>query len=267
LSVDGDYVKTFGMEIVAGRNFSSDLNALLINETAVAAMGWGSPENAIGKKIKSPSGYPRGTVVGVVKDYHHHALRKEILPSVFDINEYVGGFFAIKIISENISEVISHMEKTWQQFFPGYSFSYFFLDEDFARQYQTELRLVKIFASFASLGILIACLGLFGLVAFTTAQRTKEIGLRKTLGATTLGIVVMLTGDFLKLIGAAFFIAIPIAYYAMNRWLSGFAYRISIGWDILLLSGVFTITIALITIVFHVVKATLSNPVDSLKYE
>jgi putative ABC transport system permease protein len=272
MAVDPDFVRTFELKIVAGRDLSSDFtsdekNALLVNETAVREMGWGTPDDAIGKKIDSPSGYPQGIVVGVIKDYHQHGLQEKIAPVVMDINPEVFGLFAIRLQTKNIAAATEAVQAAGRQFFGNYPLEYFFLDDDFARQYDKEVRLTKIFTTFATLAILIACLGLFGLVAFTTVQRTKEIGIRKVLGAPVSGIVIMLSKDFLKLVLIAFVLACPVAWYAMSRWLQDFAYRINLDWWVFALAGILASLIALFTVSFQSIKAALANPVKSLRNE
>jgi putative ABC transport system permease protein len=272
LAVDYDFVQTFGLELVAGRNLSADFtsdqsNALLINETAVWKMGWETPANAIGKKIDSPSGYPQGVVVGVVKDYHQHGLQERIAPVVMDLEPEFFELFAMRINPAEVSATLAHLESTWNAFFAGYPMEYSFLDEDFARQYTQEVRLTKIFTTFSSLAILIACLGLFGLVAFTTVQRTKEIGIRKVLGASVPHIAALLAKDFLKLVTLAFLLAAPLAWYFMNRWLEAFAYRISISFWIFGLAGSLALLIALLTVSWQSITAALVNPVKSLRNE
>jgi putative ABC transport system permease protein len=272
MAVDHDFVRTFDLKVVAGRDLSTDFtsdekNALLINETAVKQMGWETPENAIGKKIESPSGYPQGMVVGVIKDYHQHGLQEKIAPLVMDINSQVFGLFAIRLQTKDIAATMEAIHATGKQFFGNYPLEYFFLDDDFARQYDQEVRLTKIFTTFSTLAILIACLGLFGLVAFTTVQRTKEIGIRKVLGAPVGSIMAMLSKDFLKLVFIAFVIACPLAGYAMSRWLEDFAYRIDLAWWIFAMAGLLVLVIALLTISFQAIKAALANPVKSLRNE
>jgi putative ABC transport system permease protein len=206
-------------------------------------------------------------VVGVIKDYHQHGLQEKIAPVVMDINPEVFGLFAIRLQTRNIAATMDAVKAAGKQFFGNYPLEYFFLDDDFARQYDKEVRLTKIFTTFSLLAILIACLGLFGLVAFTTAQRTKEIGIRKVLGAPVGSIVLMLSKDFLKLVVIAFVLACPLAWYAMNRWLEDFAYRIDLEWWIFALAGVLALLIALFAVSFQSIKAALANPVKSLKNE
>jgi putative ABC transport system permease protein len=272
LGIDHGFVSTFGLQIVAGRDLSADFttdkeNALLINETAVQAMGWGTPAHAIGKRIDSPSGYPAGVVVGVVKDYHQHSLRESVRPIVMDINPDAFQFYSLRINPQDLPATLAHVRKTWSKFFMGYPFEYFFLDEDFAKQYKKEKQLSQIFVTFSGLAIFIACLGLFGLAAFTTVQRTKEIGIRKVLGASVSSIVALLSKDFLKLVLIAFLMATPIAWWAMNKWLEDFAYRVSISCWIFATTGSLTIFIALLTVSYQAVKAAMANPVKTLRTE
>ncbi|MFC1724187.1 FtsX-like permease family protein [candidate division KSB1 bacterium] len=272
IPVDHDYVKTFDIEIIAGRDFLKEMatdkeKALLINESSVKVMGWITPENAIGKKIDSPSGYPEGIVVGVFKDYHHHSLQKKINPIVLGLVNNMGGLIALKISVNDIPGFLSKIEYTWNEFFPGYPFSYFFLDEFFDRQYRTEIRLSNIFGSFTFLAIIVACLGLFGLITFSTNQKTKEIGIRKTLGATVPNIALNFMKEYLKLTIYAFVVAVPAAYFLMERWLINFAYRVNIGIHTILLTIFLTASVTVLTVFYRSFKAAKANPVDSLKYE
>ncbi|HEX6982447.1 MAG TPA: ABC transporter permease [Balneolaceae bacterium] len=272
MAIDHDYVETFGLNIIAGRDFSKQFatdidTALIINEVSVEAFGWGTPENAIGKSILSPSRSPEGLVIGVVENYHHKGLQEHIDPLVMDINPDAFGVFAVRFENGRASEVLEHAREMWRQFFPDYSFEYFFLDQDFAQEYASEHRLARIFGLFTGIAILIACLGLLGLAAFTAERRTKEIGIRKAMGAGVPGIVGLLSKDFLKLVLIGFVIAMPIAWYFMQQWLQDFAYRIDIGVGVFLLAGVLALLIALVTISWQSIRAALANPVDSLRSE
>ena len=267
--VDHDFVATFRLQMIAGRDFSTAFEtdreqAMLINEAAVRAMGWATPEQALGKRLQTSG--KDGFVVGVVKDYHHHGLQEEIGPMVLAITPLYQ-YFSLRITAADIPSTLAHLEQVWNTFFSGYPFDYFFLDEDYDRQYQAEEQLTNIFSTFSFLAILIACLGLFGLAAFTARQRTKEIGIRKTLGASVPGIVALLSKDFLLLVGIAFVVATPVAYLAMERWLVGFAYRIDLSAWIFLLAGVLMLAIALLTVSYQSIKAALGDPVKALRYE
>ncbi len=273
---DFDYFKTLGTHILAGRDFSprfqSDSNMFIINEAAVKDFGWKSPEEAIGKKLSwlghGPQHPKVGAVIGVVQDFHYKALREKISPAVFHImpsDSYE--LLALRIRPHSTSETLASIRKIWSSLDPGHPFEYQFLDDNVNRQYETEERLGKIFGIFSVLAIIIACMGLYALVAFTTEQRTKEIGIRKVMGATIGGIVALLSREFIKLVLVANIIAWPLAYWAMNQWLENFAYRISIGVTSFLLSAAVALVIALITVSHQAFKAATANPVDALKYE
>ncbi|GAA4410596.1 ABC transporter permease [Nibrella viscosa] len=270
IPVDHDYVKTVGLKILHGRDysqaFSTDATSgVLLNETACRAFGW-KPAEAVGKKL-STAGLDGGQVIGVLADYHQHGLQEKIKPVLTFIAPYAFRFLALRLGPGNLSASVAQVERFWKARFPGYPFEYWFLDEDFDRQYRAEQRLARIFSVFASLAILIACLGLFGLATFTAERRTKEIGIRKVLGASVPSLVSLLSVDFLKLVLVAILVASPIAWYAMNRWLEDFAYRIDMPWWIFVVAGLGAVLIAFITISFQSLKAAFLNPVTSLKNE
>lgn len=267
---DHDFLKTIGLELVAGRNFSAEIEtdaqeAVLLNEAAVENFGWDSPEEALGKYIRG--GDQEFTVVGVMKNYHHQSLRQKIEPMIMRIIPSTFNYFSVRFTTRDVPALLADLERTWQSLFPGRTFEYFFLDDDFNKQYQTEQQQAGIFGAFTFLAILIACLGLFGLAVLTARQRTKEISIRKVLGASVAGIVALLNRDFLKLVIVGYLIAVPISWYAMNRWLADFAYRIEIGPGVFLLAGAAAILIALATVSWQSVRAALMNPVNSLRSE
>jgi putative ABC transport system permease protein len=269
---DEDYVKTLGFQLLAGRNFDtsggSELpDALIINETCVLAMGWESAENAIGKRIDSPSGMPRGVVVGVIKDYHQHGLQEKIRPVVLSTMTQYASQYVIRYSAASTQELLTQIETQWKTFFAGRAFEYSFLDEAFAKQYASESRLANIFATFATIAIIIAVVGLFGLVSFVVAFKTKEIGIRKVLGAETHHVFTLLSRDFILLVVIGFVLAVPVITYVMNNWLQNFAYKTSINSFTILLTGLGAILIALITISYHALKASATDPVKSLRYE
>lgn len=269
--VDEDYLKTLGIGLVAGRNFSKafggDSASVLINEAAVKQFGWKDP---IGKRIRTiGNGTPESkrfyTVVGVTKDFHFRSMHERIAPLVM----FYGGDqyqIAVKIKTNDIPGVLKTLEKTWKATTDN-PFGYSFLDERFNNMYESEQRVGRLFGIFAALAVVIACLGLFGLAAFTTIQRTKEIGVRKVLGASVLNIVSLLSKDFVKLVGIAILIASPVAWYGMSQWLSDFAYKVSIEWWVFLVAGVLAVSVALLTVSFQSIKAALVNPVKSLRSE
>ena len=272
IPVDFDFIKTLGLRLVAGRDFDPSFatdkdTAVIINEEAVAVVGWESPQAAIGKGFASPgSGKPEGRIIGVVKNFHQHGLREPIGPMMFGIRS-PNSLFAMRIHAAEAVAVVSHLKKTWSRFFAGYPFDFFFLDENFAREYGQEQRMMRIFGTFTVLTILIASLGLFGLSAFSLQQRTKEIGVRKMLGASVIDIAALLSGDFLKLVFFAFLIAAPVGYIAMHRWLQNFAYRTGIGVAVFLAGAAFMMLAAVATISYQALKAALTDPVKSLRYE
>ncbi|MDH5705418.1 MAG: ABC transporter permease [Candidatus Aminicenantes bacterium] len=269
LEADYDFIDVFGIELVEGRNFSrefsTDSRAYIINETARKIFGW---EKALGKRF----GFRReeigiGSVIGVVRDFHFLSLHQEMQPLVIHLTANSMSYLSLKISTENIPRTIRFLKERWQRFSPSHPFDYFFLDDDFEKMYRSEMRLGKIFASFAALAIFIACLGLFGLASFTSEQRTKEIGVRKVLGASVSNIVILLSKEFSKWVCIASLVAWPVAYYAMSRWLQSFAYRMSVGIWIFLLATILALFVAMATVSFKAVKSALANPVDALRYE
>ena len=267
---DEKYVEALNLKIVEGRNFSpadhaTDATAFLVNQSAVKALGW---QTALGKKFKRASGMGMaGPIIGVISDFHIGSLKQEIEPLVLPYLRRPPMYLAIRLHPGNVAEAISAVEETWKKLAPNQPFSYTFLDQDYARLYNREQQMSHVFQIFSGLAILIACLGLFGLAAFTTQQRTKEIGIRKILGASVSGIVCLLSKDFLKLVLVANLIAWPIAYYAMNQWLQSFAYRINLSIGTFILSGLIALLIALLTVSYQAIKAARANPVEALRYE
>jgi len=272
INADADFVRTMGMKIARGRDFSKDIpsdvkSAILLNEEAARKTGWADP---IGKTIKvlvDKNQYETKTVVGVVKDFHVSSLRDTIEP-VYLSNDLGGsGRFVVKLRTDDIGRLLEEIKKAWRTVSSGGWIDYFFVDENFEALYRSEERLNKIFSSFSVLAIAIACLGLFGLASFLAEQRKKEIGIRKVLGASVGAVVGYLSREFLKLVGLAALIAWPIAYFAMNIWLRGFAYRTSLNPWTFLGSSSAALAIAFLTVGWQALRAALANPVDSLKYE
>jgi putative ABC transport system permease protein len=272
MAVDEDYLKTLGLTLVAGHNFelsrpSEISDGLVVNETCVQKMGWGTPENALGKKIDSPSKHPAGTVIGVVKDYHEFGLQEHIYPMTMDYNPQRSRYFAVRFQTTGVANLVSSIETLWKKNYPGYDFNYFFLDENFARQYQAEQKLAKMFEVFSVVTIVIAVIGLIGLVSFMIIAKTKEIGVRKILGADVSSIVQLLSKEFLLLVILANAIAGPLAWYLMNRWLEKFAYRVELTVDVFVFTALAAIVITAIAVSFQTIKAALMNPVSSLRNE
>ena len=267
--VDEQYLPTLGLELLKGRNFSADLknesNKAIVNEEAAKILGLG--DTPIGKTFKRTADPENEefTVIGVVKNFHFKSLHNEIDPLVLVYNPYGG--LIVKTKNANVASVLNFAEEKWSDFLPGKPFKYTFLDESFAKVYSKEQQMGVILSMFTLLTIFVACLGLFGLITFATEQRFKEIGIRKVLGANVAEIVGMLAKDFVKLIFIAFFIAFPLGYYFMNKWLQDFAYRIDLNIGQFLMAASITLAIALITISFKSIKAALQNPVKSLRTE
>jgi putative ABC transport system permease protein len=270
LRVDHDYIPTFGMEMAAGRNFSkripTDLaQAFILNETAVRRIGWPSPQQAVDQEFGY--GTLQGRIIGVVKDFHFESFHQQIAPLVLLLFRSSLDQVSVRIRPDDIPSTLAFLEQVWKEIRPGFPFSYFFVDDRFDQLYRSEEKLRQIFGLFAFLAVFVACLGLFGLASFTAEQRTREIGIRKTLGATVPRIVALLVSTFLKWVLIANFVALPITWIVMHRWLEGFAYRISIGWVVFVQSAVLAVIIAFITVGVQSVRAAMANPVDSLKYE
>jgi len=271
IGVDHDFLSTMGIKMVAGRNFSPQINTdhsdgILINETASRQFGWVHP---VGKTISrfDRDKESKKNVIGVVKDFHIQSLHSRIDPLYIYYRPSNSQYITVKLKPGNVSETIRFLKKTWKSFDPAHPFTYQFLDEAFNRHYKAEERLGIIFSAFTFLAVFLACLGLFGLTLFAAEKRTKEIGIRKALGATIAGIILMLAKDFTKWVLIANVIAWPIAYLAMKQWLQNFAYRIDIGIGTFILAALLALVIALLTVGYQAVKAAMANPVEALRYE
>lgn len=272
VSVDYDFVPTYGIQMAAGRNFSRayglDTSGFIINESAVKALGWKSPQDAVGKDFKY--GNTPGHIIGVVKDFNFESMHQQIVPMVLVMFPPSVDYFnniSVKLTGNNLSAAMDYMQKTWQKYLPEIPYQYNFLDENFDKLYSSEQRQGTLFTVFACIAIFIACLGLFGLSAFTITQRVKEIGVRKVLGANVSSIVSLLSKDFLRLVLISSIVAFPLAWYAMNNWLRDFAYRIDIQWWVFIVAAVAAALVALITVSFQAIKAAIANPVKSLRTE
>jgi len=265
-----DFITHFGLTLVAGRSYSREhpsdsTHALVLNEAAAKQYGYTNPADIIGKKFSQWG--KTGEVIGVVKDFNYVSLHRNIEPLTLPLEPYASRYLTLKIKSENITETIQEVKQIWSRLAPHRPFLYSFLDDDFNRQYHSDFIFRKLFTAFACLAILIACLGLLGLATYTAEQRTKEIGIRKVLGADMRNIVVLLSNDFIKLVLVSIIIATPVSWYAMNQWLQGFAYRMEIGPWIFIFAGLIALSIAVFTISYQSVKAALMNPASSLKSE
>jgi len=240
-------------------------NKVVVNEQLIKMLGLGSPQEAVGKNFWWGG---NTEIIGVVADFNTEPLRYGISPTLVTQNPEVYTHISIKMESgANISRLLTSIEAIWKNQFPEGMYEYQFLDSQIDSFYKTETRLYTLFRIFAGLAILISCLGLWGLVTFTSQQRTKEIGIRKVLGATVNTIFLLLSKDFLFMIIVAFAIASPVTYYFMKEWLQDFAFRIDIGWETFVKTAIFFISVGLLTMSFHTVKAAISNPVESLKEE
>ena len=266
--VDEDYISTLGIHLIAGRNFSSqmssDSSAIIVNQAFVKRFGFKDPLNKTVYRFSF--GLQSYHIIGVVKDFNFNSLRDEIKPVALVYNVDRGAVTA-QVNPANLTALMSQLESKWKGLSPGQQFSYSFMDEDFDATYRAEQRVGKLFISFSALAILIACLGLFGLAAYAAEQRDKEIGIRKVLGASVSGIVSMLSMDFIRLVFISIAIATPIGWWAMQKWLHSFAFRVNIQWYILAGAGAVAILIALITISFQSIRAAVANPVKSLRNE
>ncbi|MBI3110438.1 MAG: ABC transporter permease [Ignavibacteriales bacterium] len=273
LSVGYDFLDVLGIELKEGRNFSpafpsDSMDGIILNETAVKQLG--VPEPAVGQLIvwAENQGQPIYVkVTGVVKDFHFTSFREEIKPFAFVFTPSRSWFFAVKIAGGSMRQTLDAVEATWRRLSPDRPIDYYFLDESIDKLYRSEQNFRTVFSTMTGLSVLIACLGLFGLASYTTEQRTKEIGIRKVLGASVGGVIGLLSKEFIKLVFVANIIAWPVAYFAMQRWLQDFSYRINFGWWIFALAGGIALSIALLTVSFQAVKAALTNPVEALRYE
>ncbi|GAB5519350.1 MAG: ABC transporter permease [Rhodothermales bacterium] len=268
--VDFGYMEQLGLETVAGRHFNPDFamdstQALIVNEAAARYFGYANPADVVGKRF---SQWGRdGEIIGVVKDFHFQSLHSTVRPLSFRIAPNNTGMFLLTVNTENMPETLGTIEQIWREMIPHRPFLYDFLDESFAQLYNGEQQFGRLFGIFAGLAIFIACLGLFGLATFTAQQRTKEVGVRKVLGATVPELIRLLSVDFLKLVGIAFAVAAPLAYFGMREWLNGFAYQVPLGVGVFVLAGVLALLIALGTVAYQAIRAATVNPVEALRYE
>ena len=265
--VDYDFVETMGIELVEGRSFSREFStdveeAYLVNEKLVELMG---VDSAVGKRF---SLWREGRIIGVMKDFHFKSVRGEIEPLVLGLEDPQNlSWMIVKLHPESAVSGIEFLKETWEKMVPEYPLEYEFLDRDFDYMYRTEERMGEILKYFSIVAVLIGCLGLFGLASFMAEQRTKEIGVRKVLGASVTGVVLLLTREFTRWVLLANLIAWPVAWYAMDEWLENFAYRIDLGWTTFALAGLAALAIAWLTVSYQAIRAALANPVEALRYE
>jgi putative ABC transport system permease protein len=272
---ESDYLETLGIKLLHGREFAkeiiNDQGGLILNEEAIRQLGY-TADNAVGKKIffEFQNGTQFMEIIGVVKDYHFESLHQRIKPLALTVHPLFSqptNYLILDVKTSQYSELIAALQKTWKQINPHSPFAYSFLDQDFQNNYEKDERTSRLIQYFTLLAILIACLGLFGLATFTAEQRVKEIGVRKVLGASVYQIVALMSKDFMKLVFISIVISSPVAYYLMDEWLSGFAYRIGIKWWVFLIGGSAAILVAVFTVSLQAVKAALANPVKSLRSE
>ena len=267
--INEDYIPALGFHILAGRNFSPELktdgSGVILTESAVRLLGFPDAESAVGKELQADRA--SFTIIGVVNDFHQLSLQQEQKPSAFQFGRDPREFeyYLVKLKTARMDQTIARIQTVWSNSFKDNPFEYSFLDETFNRQYKSEIQFEVIFGIFSFLAIFIACTGLLALVAFMVRQRTKEIGVRKVLGARVQDIVLLLTKDFIRLVIMANFIAWPLGWWLMDSWLKDFAYRIQIHWLVFVLSGIIALAIALVTIGIQAMRAALSNPVHSLR--
>jgi putative ABC transport system permease protein len=270
---DPEYLPTLGMELVAGRNFSRELapvagTDVILNETAARRYGWANPEAAIGERLTENGWFEGGTVVGVVRDFNIRSLRSGIPPALIawarlDDDAVV----SVRIRPGNVAETLAVMEDRWDALVPDWPFEYAFLDAELDRLHRQDRQTGKLFGIFATLAVFIACLGLFGLAAFAAEQRTKEVGVRKVMGATEAQVVLLLSKEFTVLVLVAFALAVPLIYYFMNQWLNEFAFHTDLSWPVFAFAGATALLVAFLTVSYQAVKAARTNPVQALRYE
>ncbi|MEP7233483.1 MAG: ABC transporter permease [Ginsengibacter sp.] len=269
LGIDYDFIPSYDIKMAAGRNFSAqfgtDHKAVILNETAVKLLGFENAADAVNQKLRHNG--DTVSIVGVTSNFHQLGLQKTIDPMIIVPRLTSTNFYSLKVNQANMQQTIAALKQTWSTYFPKDPFDYYFLDESFGQQYKADILFGKVFGVFAFLAILIACFGLLGLSAYNVLQRTKEIGVRKVLGASLQSILVLLSRDFLKLVFISLLLAVPVGWFIMYKWLQDYAYRINIGWWVFAIAGAAALLIAIITICIQVLKAAEKNPVKSLRTE
>lgn len=271
-SMDYDFMDVFKMKLIAGRTFdekypSDPDTSVIVTESTARMMGYAKPEDAVGQTMAINAFQWSPIICGVVNDYHQVSLKKNVDPSVFYCSKYGGEYYSIRVKTDNLAQSIDHVRQSWDKAFPGNPFEFFFLDDYFNKQYENERKFGALFTVFSGLAVIVGCLGLFGLSAYTANQRTKEIGIRKALGSTEEGIFVLLSVEYLKLVGISIVLATPLVWWVMNNWIQTFSYRVGISTVIFVVSGAMVMLVALIAVSHQTLKAARVNPVDSLRYE
>lgn len=275
MGIDYDFLATFRAKLLAGRNFSpafpSDRGnegkrAVLLNEAASKLLGFKTPEAAVHKHISTYWGADY-EIVGVVNSFHQLSLKEDLQPLYFILQPRALTYFAVNYKGERAGQAVEQLRAIWEHHFPDYPFNYFFLDQYFDKQYQYDQMFTNVISLFACLAIFIACLGLFGLTSYAIVQRTKEIGIRKVLGATVTNVIGLFTRDFIKLILVANVVGVPVVYFGISRWLENYAYKIELGWWFFVIPLIFVLLIALATVSLQTIKVGMQNPVNSLRNE
>lgn len=269
IGTDYDYINVYKVKLIAGRPFSKDFGAdpkaVIFNKRGVEQLGFNNPQEAIGKRIEFWG--ETYTVVGVADNFHQQSLQLDYEPLIIRLIPESRDYFSIRVSPDQAANVISLVKTKWDRFFPGNTFEHFFLDQHFNDQYKADQRFGQVFTFFSMLAIMVACLGLFGLASFTTIQRTKEIGIRKVLGASVIGILRLLYKEFALLLVVSFVIAIPVAWFAVRKWLDGYAFRVDVNWSFFVIPFLLVLLVALLTVSYQSLKAALGNPVNSLRTE
>lgn len=267
--IDPDFISTYGITVIAGRAFNpeitSDMRGVLVNETALTAFGLGTPENALNERIIL--GSDTTAIIGVLKNYNWNSLKTEHTPFLFKADTISRRSYSVHLSGVDMNKTIKKVEVAYKEAFPGNPFDFYFLDDFFNNQYKADQQFAKIFGLFATLAIIIACLGLWGLAAFTTTQRLKEIGVRKVLGASVSSITSLLSWQFFKLVLIASLVALPLSWYGIDSWLDGFAFRIGLQWDMFVIPVLVLIVLALGTVSVQIIKGANTNPAKILRTE
>ena len=271
-SMDYDFMNVFKMKLLAGRTFSEEFTndpdtSVIISESSARLLGYKNIEDAVGQTIAIPGFQWNPIVVGVVNDYHQVSLKKPIDASIFYCSAHGGEFYSMRIQTSDLPATVEHVRQSWEKAFPGNPFEYFFLDDYFNKQYENERRFGKLFSTFAGLAVIVGCLGLFGLSAYTANQRTKEIGIRKVLGSSEQGIFILLSREYVNLVLIAIAVAVPLVWLGMNNWITSFPYRTTISVTVFVIAGLAVLLVAISTVSFQTMKAARINPVDSLRHE